>query len=189
MVPILGFDVHTQHLVLAIVNILGGIAVLSSYAYGLWANPATRAGLWGKVPESLKSLYISSMLLAAGGYFAFTYFILFRLDPDDIHIAGNLTYMAFIVLYVLILVPSATWIPLTFTMLRNPGRGLWLAIRLVLATIGLASLLLLFALMFVNHREPQGAYWLAIGGCSVFFLHTAVLDAMIWPSLFPAQKG
>src|SRR4030043_365254 len=74
---------HSQQIVLAVINAVGGIAVLGSYAYGIWGSPAHRGELWGGVPEGLKPFYFVSMLLAALGFFLFSYFILFRLQPDE----------------------------------------------------------------------------------------------------------
>ena len=62
-----------QNLALALLNALGGIAVLGSYAYAFSYSSELRAGLWGGVPESLQPIYTVNMLLAAAGYFPFTW--------------------------------------------------------------------------------------------------------------------
>jgi hypothetical protein len=77
------------------------------------------------------------MLLAATGYFFLTYFLLFRLDPRVVRIAGRFGYSLFHVLYLLILIPSALWTPLTLVMLRAPSPWLWAIIRLTLAAVAL----------------------------------------------------
>lgn len=69
--------------------LVGGAAVLASYAYSLGFDPATQAGLWGGVPLGLLPAYVVSMAAATAGYFAFTYFLLFRVDPDRARIAGR----------------------------------------------------------------------------------------------------
>jgi len=168
------------------INVLGGVAVLGSYAYGLASNPLTRGEVWGGVPDALRPLYTINMFLAAAGYFAFSYFVFFRLDPATTRIAGRLGFGAFPILYALILLPSALWMPLTFEMLEVPSTGLWWAIRLTLAAVGVGSLGLLAALLSV--RAP-GAVWArraAVLGCAAFVLQTAVLDALVWPAFFPA---
>jgi hypothetical protein len=178
---------HSQQIVLAAINVVGGIAVLGSYAYGIWANPAHRGDLWGGVPEGLKPLYVVSMLLAALGYFAVTYYILFRLEPDQVRIADRFGFVVFPILYAIILAFSALWLPLTFAMLGQPSTGLWVAIRLTLAAVGLASLALLVALLALNRGvlEPEGPYyWLAVAGSAAFCLQTSVLDMLVWPAYF-----
>jgi hypothetical protein len=148
-------------------------------------NPQAVGGtLWGGVPSSLLPLYGVSMLLATAGYFAFTYFLVFRLDPEEARIANQFSYGLFNGLYVLILVPSALWLPLTWLMLEQPGTALWIAIRLVLAIVGLAALGMLGALCTLRPRQPAWTYWLAVAGTIPFCVQTAVLDAIVWPAYF-----
>jgi len=175
---------HYQQVVLGIVNLLGGTAVLASYLRELWIHPATRGDIWGGVPPTLKPLYTVGMLLAAAGYFAFTYFILFRLDPDRVQIAGRFGFAAFPILYAFILFSSALWMPLTFAMLEHPSGFLWWAIRATLAIVGLASLCLLAALLTVEPAEPRMAYWFAVAGSAAFCVQTAIMDALVWPAFF-----
>jgi hypothetical protein len=168
------------------INIIGGLAVLGSYAHGLASNPLTRGDVWGGVPDGLRPLYTVNMLLAAAGYFAFSYFVFFRLDPDRTRIASRWGYGAFHIFYALILVPSALWMPLTFAMLDAPSAGLWWAIRLTLAAVGFGSLGLMIALWTVPAPGSSGARRLALVGGAAFFLQTAILDALIWPAFFHA---
>jgi hypothetical protein len=64
------------------------------------------------------------MLLAAAGYFAFTYFVLFRLDPTITRVLGRFPFDLFNVLYAVILIPSALWMPLTLFALEGSSLGL-----------------------------------------------------------------
>ncbi len=66
---------------LAIINIVGGVCVLSSYLYGAAAEEAGQ--LWGGVPSEWQWFYTASMLTAAVGYFPFTYFFIRSVDLDD----------------------------------------------------------------------------------------------------------
>jgi hypothetical protein len=85
----------------------------------------------------------------------------------------------------LILIPSALWMPLTFAMLEAPSDGLWWAIRLTLAAVGVGSLGLLAGLVAVRPSSPSLAHKLAVVGSLAFALQTAVLDAAVWPAFFP----
>jgi hypothetical protein len=167
------------------INVLGGSAVLASYAYGLASNPLTRGDVWGGVPETLRPLYTVTMLLAAAGYFAFSYFVLLKVDPDRSRIGDRFGFGAFNLLYALILIPSALWMPLTFEMLESPGPGLWWAIRLVLGAVGIGSLGILAAIIAVRPVSAPGARRVALAGSAAFCLQTAVMDALIWPAYFP----
>jgi hypothetical protein len=180
-----GSLVHPQKRTLAWIVSLGGAGVLASYACSLGVGPATRAGLWGGVPSRLIPAYVASMVLATGGFFAFTFFF-WRLGPDGTQIAGQFGFSLFSGLYVVILVPSALWLPLTSAMVEQPSRSLWLGIQLVLALVALGSVALLMALLSLRPRQPATGYWFAVVGALAFCIQTVVLDLGIWTSLFPA---
>ena len=177
---------HPRTRTVAWIVLLGGGAVLLSYAYVLGIDPATRADLWGGVPLALLPSYVVSMALATGGFFAFTFFLVFRADPDSVRIAGRFGYGLFSGLYAMILAPSALWLPLTSAMVQQPGGILWLGIRLVLLAVGVGSVALLLALLSLKPRQPARAYWLAVAGGVAFCFQTAVLDLFVWTTLFPA---
>ena len=107
-----------------------------SYVHGLVTHPDAREGLWGGIPEALRHLYSVSMILAAAGFFLFTGFILFRVDPEE----RNARFTVFPLLYALILIPSALWLPLTFAVMEHPSTSLWWAVRVDLLLVGLGSI-------------------------------------------------
>ena len=165
-------------------NAIGGSAVLASYAYYLTAHPELGNDFWGGVPGAMRSAYVFSMLMAVAGYFAFTRFV-FRLRPAKARIADRFDYRIFQVIYALILIPSALWMPLTFAMIQDPGAGLWFAIRLTLAAVGVGSLLMVTALLWLEPRTPKVSHRLAVAGSIAFTFQTAILDALVWPVYFP----
>ena len=175
---------HPQKRSLIWINAVGGTAVLASYAWNLIVHSEFGDDFWGGVPASMHSGYVVSMLLAMFGYFAFTRFI-FRLRPATARIADRFDYRTFHLIYALILIASALWMPLTFAMIQEPGAGLWFAIRATLATVGLGSLMLVAALLWLKPKEPRGSYKLAVAGSLAFTFQTAVLDALVWPAYFP----
>ena len=170
---------------LVLINVLGGLAVLGSYAYYLAANPATRTNLWGNVPESLRPAYTVSMLLAAAGYFPFTWLFVVRTRPDVFRAVTGFRYTLLFALYALVLIASALWLPMTAKMLVAPDPQLWLWIRVVLALVGIgATGILLLAFRFA--RAQGGAANLAAAiGAIPFFVQTAILDAIVWPAFYP----
>lgn len=178
-------QLHRQKKELLIMNLVLGCAVLSSYAHGLATNPGTRGALWGDIPEWLAPLYTVSMLLAAAGYLAVLFFILFRVDPDKDLIAGRYRYRLFHLLYGMVLLPSILWMPLCFAMLREPSTGLWIAIRIALAVVGIGSLGILAAILMLRPRRDSLAFRLACAGSIVFCIQTALLDALVWTAFFP----
>jgi hypothetical protein len=166
------------------INLFGGIAVLGSYAYCLSSYPAQVGDFWGDVPAGLRPVYTANMFLAAAGYFAFTFFLRYRLEPTS---GGGERFGlgTFNALYALILVPSALWMPLTFAMLEAPSAGLWWAIRLTLAAVAAGSLGMLAGLVAVRPSPASLAHRLAVAGSLAFSFQTAVLDAVVWPAFFP----
>ena len=174
----------TQHIILLIINIIGGAAVIGSYIFGLSTQSGGANVLWGGVPTNIRPVYTVSMILSAIGYFAFLFYIFFRLDPAQTSIAGISGFTLFYVIFLLILIPSAFWMPLTNVYVGNPSTGMWVLVRTVLAIVGIASIALLWALLTLQGKVPGVAYWLAVVGSGYFAFHTTVLDAIIWAALF-----
>jgi len=124
------------------------------------------------------------MFLAASGYFAFTFFILFRVNPGEVRVFRRFGFGVFNTLYAAILLPSALWMPMTFIAVAQSSLYLLWAVRLILATVGLASLGLLFALLSIEPRQSLWAHRLAIFGSAAFCLQTVILDAIVWAAFF-----
>jgi hypothetical protein len=175
---------HPKKWQMLLINIIGGAAVLGSYALGILTHPNSGQVLWGKVPESIRPYYTVNMFLAALGYFAFIYFILFRLNPVKTRVAGRFNFGMFNALFAGILIPSALWMPLTFLAVEQSSLTLVWAVRIVLWLVGLASLTLLFAILKVEPRQPLWAQRLALVGCIAFCIQTAILDAIVWVIFF-----
>jgi hypothetical protein len=169
-----------QQIILLIINILGGAAVMLSYVYGLKGQAGGANVLWGNVAAGIRPVYAASMVISALGYFAFIYYILFRIDPAQ----ANISYYWFYAIFLVILTASSLWMPLTNMYVSHPGTGLWTAVRGVLALVGLGSLALVWALLAYHPATRGAAYWLAVAGAAYFAFHTAILDAVVWAQLF-----
>ena len=176
---------HRQRLALLLIILVGGTAVMASYVYPIMTQPQYVEPAWGGVTPDIRRFYVPSMLLAALGYFFYTYFLLFRADPDEVHVGRRFGYSVFSWLYAAILIGSALYMPLTFAMVAQPRAALWWTIRAVLAVVGLASLGLIGSLLALRPRQPSWAYWLAVAGSVTFSFQTAILDMLIWPALYP----
>jgi hypothetical protein len=173
-----------EHIILLIINVIGGAAVIGSYIFGLKGQSGGANVLWGAVPNSLRPVYTVSMILSALGFFAFIYFILFRLVPGEVLIGGRFGFSLFYAIFLVILVASAFWMPLTNAYVGNPSTGMWIGIRTVLALVGLGSIALMLALLTLQTKVPGISYWLAVAGSGYFAFHTAILDAIVWAALF-----
>ena len=165
----------TRKTYFVLLNVLGGIAVLGSYVWGVGLYPELRDAFWGGVPEKMRGLYTVNMFFAAAGYIATFIFFLRKEDADNV---GRLFLP-----YTLILIPSALWLPLTVWVLQSPSQWLWIVVRVDLIAVGLGGLMLLPAIF----RTQQGSH--ALKSATAFILlffcfQTAVLDALIWPHYF-----
>jgi len=174
-------------IIFLVINVLGGIAVLGSYAVGLMQHPGRGLELWGGVPKLVQKINLITMPLAAIGYLLFAYFILFHLDAKKLIFANSYGFDLINIIFIGILLPSAIWMPLTFLWLDKPNPLTWWGVRIVLFVVGLASLVLLAALLSSNIREPAWSYWLAVAGAAAFFVQTGIMDAFVWAAWFPQK--
>lgn len=162
------------------INLVGGAAVLASYV--LWlGNPSNDAGaLWGSIGGLGRVLYTASMVAAAAGYFAFAPYLLVHGGdaPSSFHRVN--------LLLVLVLLPSALWMPLAFEYLDAPDARLWWTMRAGLLLTGLASAALVHTVAALPAARRSRARRLALAGALAFTLQTLVLDALVWPRFFPA---
>ena len=165
------------------INILGGVAVIGSYILGFLTRPVEAGMLWGGVPAQLRTLYTTNMFLAASGYFIFSLFILLK-NENEIRVSNRFGFGSFLVLYLLVLIPSALWMPLTILAIGQSSLAwLWL-VRVDLLVVALASLGILYALITMQPRRPTWFHILAVAGGLFFCFQTVILDATIWSILF-----
>mgnify|MGYP000875303477 CR=1 FL=1 len=173
-----------SQVILLLMNVVGGAAVIGSYVLWLRGAPGGANALWGGVPTSLRPVYTVSMILSAIGYLAVFYYLLFEVVPTEVHIGGELGFVWFIPIVVLMLFPSALWMPLSGLYVDRPSAGVWIAVRTVLFVVGLASIALAWALLTLKPNSGDAAYWIATVGSCYFAFHTFVLDAVLWAALF-----
>ncbi len=174
-----------QRRTLVSIIVLGGAAVLASYALAFSYGPEVRSALWGEVPAAWRPVYTASMLLAALGFFPFTYRLVFATEPAAFREASGLRFRWVLIFYALVLGASALWLPLTAELVQTPGPWLWAAVRLVLALVAIGSLGLFYGVYRLARREGGGLSWAAVAGAIFFCIQTVVLDALVWPAFFP----
>jgi hypothetical protein len=166
-----------------VINLLGGAAVIGSYIYGFLTHPNASQVLWSGVPAGLRPLYTTCMLVAAAGYFALAYFVL-RLDPRETTVFDRFGFGIFNLLYLLVLVPSALWMPLTFLAIERSSAILVWMVRLDLALVAAGSIGLLLAVLNTRPRPTFLRYILAMVGSAALCLQTVILDAIVWSIYF-----
>jgi hypothetical protein len=119
------------------INLLGGSAVIGSYVLWLAGRANAADALWGGVPGSVRPFYTAGMLLAAAGYFMFSCFLLFRIDPATAKVFGCCDARFFHLLYLGILIPSALWMPVTFWAVESRSVPVVCIVRIILILVAL----------------------------------------------------
>jgi len=133
----MGGAVNALQIILLILNVVGGVAVIGSYVLWLRGNAGGANALWGGVPERIRPVYTVSMILSAIGYLAVAYYLLVAALPCQVQIGGRLGFEWFVPIVVLMLFPSALWMPLSALYLDRPRSSTWIAVRTVLFIVGL----------------------------------------------------
>jgi hypothetical protein len=147
--------------------------VLGSYAYGFAHWPDAVSAMWGGVPDAIRPLYTSSMFVAAAGYLGFTALFFLRPEPPP-RVNSR---------YGLVLVGSALWMPATKLHLDGALPFAWVWLDLLGVAVG--SLGLLGAVAALAPRPAGWLRTLALAGAAGFCVQTVLLDAIVWPLLFP----
>ena len=166
------------------INVLGGVAVLGSYAHGLITHPETRNLLWGDMPEPLKDVYGVTMWLATAGYLMFMYYVLFRVDAAEVRVGKRGGFGVINACCAAVVIASALWMPLTFAYLDDPSSALWFLIRADLIVVGIGAVGLLVTLFNLSPRLTGWAGVVTIMALLLFALQTAFLDPFVWPQFF-----
>lgn len=171
------------------VNVLGGLAVISSYLIGLWYFPEHRNELWGGIQDNWKNVLVLSMLLAAAGYMTFCYFAVFR---EGANILGKFMFLGphtISWLTALFLVSAAVWMPASIFYLHT-GNGLWWVATV--AVLWITALTLITLTVVVAFSDNQATPMLDRISCtiglSLITTHCLFVDAIIWVVFFH-RKG
>jgi hypothetical protein len=177
-------DMIQWKIIIGVIVILGGIAVVGSYIIGAVKNPDSASALWGGVSKKIIPYYVLGMFLSAIGFLSTAYYLFFKIDAASVKVLGGLDFRFFLFVYLLILIPSALWMPLTIRMVNNPSAATALGIRIVLILVAIGSFLMFISLITLVPKVLGWAFYLSVIGSAFFFLHTAVLDASLWTILF-----
>jgi hypothetical protein len=175
---------HPQKKQWLAINVLGGIAVLGSYAHGLITHPQTRGLLWGDMPAPLQDVYGVTMWLATAGYLVFMYYVLFRVEAAEVRVGKRFGLGVINACCAAVVVGSAMWMPLTFVYLDDPSSALWFLIRADLIVVGVGAIGLIVSLFNLSARPTGPAGVVIIVALLLFALQTAFLDPFVWPAFF-----
>lgn len=154
--------------------------VLLSYVVGLKAGKSADI-LWGGTPKKIRCVYTVSMLISALSFLITTIYIFLLMKNTNIQLPYSMNINIFYILYAILLICSAIWIPLINVMVNKPSSVIWLCIRMGLILVGLSALGILILLIGIVPQPANSLYWVSAIGMSIFFIHTGVLDVFLWP--------
>jgi len=169
--------IKKRNILFLLVNLILGFAVILSYIWGLVYYPEYGSALWGKVETNNIPYIIFSMLLAAVGYFVFSFYFL---NYKKFQTFNTLEYLYILSLYIVILFFSALWMPLSIGFI-NTNNNLFLILDLVsLYLVGISSLLLTIFLIQDKSLRRKLIWKLSVLGGFQFTFHTLIIDAIYW---------
>lgn len=160
----------SQFLFLLILVVLGA-AVLASYITGI-KNKKDVEILWGGLSEKLRKVYTFSILLSTVAFLVVTTYITIQMNTES--------YPFFFIAYPVMLIASATWLPLVNRFVKTQSDASWYLMRLSLAMTGIASFTIFFFLL--NLSTGTVFYYIALGFSLILAIHTFVLDGIVWPT-------
>ena len=169
-----------------LVNLIGGILVLSSYAWGLWSFPFHRHLIWGDIGFSTQKIIVPFMFLAAIGYIVSAYWFWKIIPPNDFKFAGNFDYGTIILFFSMFLGLSSLWMPMAIQSVIS-NSPLWIVLtKVILFFVAICSLLILFGIFnssTLGNQILPGKYFSLIGW---FFLcvQTVIFDGIFWSLKF-----
>jgi len=166
-----------------LVNVIGGVAVLGSYAWGIATHPESAGALWGTLPDAVIPFYTGCMPFAAVGYLTVFAFLLAQ-PPEAVRFAGGPAFPWFLGSHAVFLLASTLWMPLCFAALDGPNPGLLPLIQVVLAVAGGAAMVhIIWLLRLVESPRPR-LRKAAVVGAVFLMVQCTILDALIWPRFF-----
>jgi hypothetical protein len=83
-----------------------------------------------------------------------------------------------------ILIASMLWMPLSLEYIRHPNLWLKMIIIIILLMVACGGYYIILRLYWINDRQNKSARILSILGMIYFFLHTFILDSIIWSKNF-----
>ena len=156
------------------VSIIGGTAVLLSYAFLFYDPDADKA--WGGIETGVyRSLWMASTGLTTACYlFLWTSFVFFIEEQSIILLYSWLVF----------LISASQWGYLTLIDIKEGKKSTTLLINLVLTASACVGIFVV-SLNLKGHDELRP--WL-IAASVIMFLHHAIADAWLWYLLFPEES-
>jgi hypothetical protein len=164
---------------LAIISILG-ILLLYSYYFFIKQQKSNSDRLWGRIKGTgdLQKYYEISIVLAAIGFLVMMFYLL----VGDSFTESDIKHI--FISSLIIIIVSMFWMPLSLYYIHHHNIWLKYLIVMVLLIIAVSSYYLMLRLYWTNDKQNHIIRLLSILGMVFFFIHTFILDSIIWPKYF-----
>ena len=165
---------------------IAGPLVLVSYVVGI-ARAEDPMALWGGLGSRERAAIVPFMFVAATGFLAYAYMVLFRMDVAALRFPWSESgsgHNALFLAYAPYLIPSMLWLEATILHLSvGAAWTQWLTIGvLTLVSVGIV-LLGLIGVAAVQDGVPGG--WVLVLGAVGMGIQSIVNDNIIWVWKFP----
>lgn len=164
-------------------NVLGGLAVLGSYAACIIGWPEQSETLWGAIPEAMIPLYAANMFVAATGYFLFSWRA-FAASSAAVQFIGGRSFPFLLACYAATLIASALWMPLALYAVVQGAEWMYWIIVADLGVVAGGSLGILVCMVTMTPQGGLRAKVASITGACMFCSQTVLLDFVVWPWFF-----
>ena len=172
-------------IVFALVNIVGGVAVVGGYAWCLGTYPEHREALWGGVQGNLRSIFAFSMFLAASGYLTFCYVIIFQGGAIVLGKDSAMGANTVMILVIVFLTSAALWMPSSIAYVRS-GEIVWWSVCVISLWVTALSLLVMTGVTAAAGTGGISAIskYASVAGLAYITIHCLTLDAIVWTVMF-----
>ncbi len=169
---------------------IAGPLVLVSYVAGI-ARADDAEALWGGITGTERMAIIPFMFVAAAGFLAYAYVLLFSMDAGQLAALrwpwaesdGNGLQRAFWS-YALYLIPSALWLESTLLHLNHPQPWTPALVVAVLALVSVGIVMMGLLAWGAYEDGVPGALWMILGALAMGY-QSIINDLIIWSWKFP----
>lgn len=164
----------------ALINIIGGVTILSSYVGGILLYPDHREGLWGGVESRYRIYFVVSMLLAILGYLTFLYFATFK-NTNALFLPNlPLGPYTLSILCIIFLSSAAIWMPATILYSHLKQNWIWFTIVIALWATAISLIGMTATVLSASIRDVLPYKNFMLVGLTCTALHCTIFDAIIW---------
>ncbi|MBI21466.1 MAG: hypothetical protein CL780_04380 [Chloroflexi bacterium] len=169
-----------------LINIIGGILVISSYFWGYIKYPFHRNLLWGSIGLNFQKVFVLSMICGMLGYLVSAFWFWKIINHDNFIFGNNYDFHIIITSFSFFLGISALWMPMAIKSLISKNKLYINITKLILVFVAILSLFILYSIVTSNDIENNmiPGKNIPIIGWAILSIHTVIFDCVIWSFKF-----